>query len=149
MSYTYKIVYQNLDENLKKQIIEMWLKYGAMPYHEALRRVNEVVLVGFDKNNRVCAVTSVYIVDKTKYEKWYMFRIFIAPDDRGKIKEFKSSKITHEFLSTYECENKPNGIIAIAENKKITDRIMKQEGWNFLNVAPNGQKIYYVEFAKN
>ena len=49
MSYTYKIVYQNLDENLKKQIVEMWLKHGAMPYHEALRRVNEVVLVGFDK----------------------------------------------------------------------------------------------------
>ena len=149
MTYTYKIVYQNLDEDLKKQIIEMWINSGALPMQEALRRVNEVVLVAFDSNNEVCAVTSVYLINRDKYGKWYMFRIFIREKDRGRIKEFKSSKVTHEFLSTYECEDKPLGVIAIAENQKITDRIMKQEGWNFFGTTPAGQSIYYVEFAKN
>lgn len=149
MAYTYKIVYKNLDEDLRKRIIGMWIDNQVLDLATANVRVDQVVLVGFDSNNEVCCVTTVYEQEVPRIGKWYLFRMFIREQDRGRIKEFKSSKITHEFLNEYQCPDKPRGIVAFAENKKITQKIMKWEGWNYYGKAPNGQDIYFVEFASD
>lgn len=149
MAYTYKIVYKNLEEDLRKRIISMWIDNNVLDVATANFRVDQVVLVGFDSNDEVCCVTTVYEKELASTERWYIFRMYIRPQDRGRITEFKSSKVTHEFLSQYQRPGKPKGILAFAENQKITQRIMKWEGWNYYGKAPNGQDIYFVEFAGN
>lgn len=154
MDYTYKFYYKTLPDNLKEEIINMWVKEGVLNYERAKKRIDEVVLVGFDPNNEVCCVTTVYIaINKTVNKYFYYFRMFIREKDRGKIKSFKASKVTHEYLKNYESiaamslyPFNPVGVIAIAENTKITQRIMKQEGWSYFGKNENTQDVFYVLF---
>lgn len=148
MDYTYKFVYQQLDSELRQKIIDMWMEEGVIPREEANRRVDEVVLVGFDPNGVVCCATTVYIKDVSG-DNYYFFRMFIRERDRGKLKAFKSSKLTHEYLRTYNHPMKPVGIIAIAENHKITQRIMKWEGWNYFGKDKFNRDVYYVSYEKS
>lgn len=145
MEYTYKFYYQCLPNDLKQQIINMWVNEGAITLDRAIARINDVVLVGFDPNNEVCCVTTVYL-EKLQDDYYYYFRMFIREKDRGKLKAFKSSKLTHEYLKTYDHPLKPKGVIAIAENAKITPRIMKWEGWNYYGKNNLNQDVYYVLF---
>jgi len=145
MEYTYKFYYQCLPDDLKREIVDMWVSEGVVSLHKAIERVNEVVLVGFDPNNKVCCVTTVYL-EKLENKYFYYFRMFIREKDRGKLKAFKSSKLTHEYLKTYKHPLNPAGIVAIAENVKITPRIMKMEGWEYFGKNNLDQDIYYVQF---
>lgn len=145
MEYTYKFYYQCLPDDVKQQIINMWISEGVLTLDLAIDRVNNVVLVGFDPNNEVCCVTTVYL-EKLQDGYYYYFRMFIREKDRGKLKAFKSSKLTHEYLKKYNHPLKPKGVIAIAENDKITPRIMNSEGWNYLRKNDMGKDVYYVLF---
>ena len=145
MDYTYKFYYQCLPNNLKREIVNMWVEAGVLELQRAIDRVNDVVLVGFDPDNKVCCVTTVYL-EQLQDGYYYYFRMFIKEKDRGKLKAFKSSKLTHEYLKTYDHPLKPRGIIAIAENPKITPRIMKWEGWNYYGKNRFNQDVYYVLF---
>ena len=145
MGYTYKFYYQCLPDDLKKEIIDMWLKDNVFNLQIAKQRVEEVVLVIFDPNNEVCCVTTVYIVKNRMNNNVYMFRMYVREKDRGKTK-IKGSKLTHEYLKTYNHPLKPVGIIAIAENNKITQRVMKTHGWNYVGKNEINQDVYRVLF---
>jgi hypothetical protein len=145
MDYTYKFYYQCLPDDLKQEIINMWLEAGVLDLQRATDRINDVVLVGFDPDNKVCCVTTVYL-EQLQDGYYYYFRMFIKEEDRGKLKSFKSSKLTHEYLRTYTHPLNPKGIIAVAENPKITPRIMKMEGWNYHGKNNLNQDVYYVLF---
>lgn len=154
MNYSYKFYYRCLPDNLKEEIINMWVKEGVLTYERAKKRVNEVVLVVFDSNNEVCCVTTVYLdVNKRLKKYFYYFRIFVRTKDRGKIKNFKATQLTHEYLKTYESiaamsmyPYNPIGVIAIAENTKITQRIMKSAGWSYFGKNENNLDVFYVLF---
>jgi hypothetical protein len=154
MDYTYKFYYRCLPDDLQKQIIDMWVSEGALTLERAKKRINEVVLVMFDPNNEVCGVTTVYVdLEKAFNKYFYYLRMFIKEKDRGKIKSFKASKVTYEHLKTYESiaamvlyPYNPVGIIAIAENVKITQRKMKQEEWNYYGKNNMNLDVYYVLF---
>lgn len=154
MEYTYKFYFKSLPDNLKEEIIKMWVTEGVLTYERAKKRVDEVVLVGFDPNNEVCCVTTVYLgLNKPVNKYFYYFRMFIREKDRGKIKNFKASKLTHEYLKNHESiaavvmhPYNPVGVIAVAENTKITQRIMKQEGWSYFGKNENNQDVFYVLF---
>jgi hypothetical protein len=154
MEYTYKIYHRCLPDDLKQQIINMWVEEGVIPKEEAQRRVDEVVLVGFDPNKEVCCVTTVFLQYVKAFKKYfYIFRMYIRKKDRGKLKAFKSSKLTHEYLKQQETISRMNmyplspvGIIATAENAKITQRIMKMEGWEYYGKNEFNQDVFYVLF---
>jgi hypothetical protein len=154
MDYTYKIYYKCLPDNLKEQIVDMWVCEDALTLEQAKKRVDDVVLVMFDPNNEVCGIATVYVdLEKTLYKYFYYLRMFIRKKDRGKIKLFSASKVVCEYLKTYESiaamvlyPYNPIGIIAIAENTKITQRKMKQEGWNYYGKNNMNLDVYYVLF---
>ena len=145
MEYTYKFYYKCLSDNLKQEIIKMWVEAGVLDLEKAKGRIDDVVLVGFDPDNKVCCVTTVYL-EQLSDGYYYYFRMFIKEQNRGKLKAFKSSKLTHEYLKTYNHPLKPKGIISIAENPKITPRIMKSEGWEYYGKNKFDQDVYYVLF---
>lgn len=145
MEYTYKFYYQCLTDILKQEIIKMWVESGILDVKRATARINDVVLVGFDPNDKVCCVTTVYL-EQLQDGVYYYFRMFIKEEDRGKLKSFKSSKLTHEYLKTFKHPLNPKGVIAIAENPKITPRIMTLEGWQYYGKNKLNEDIYYVLF---
>lgn len=145
MEYTYKFYYQCLPDNLKQEIINMWLEAGVLDLEKATNRIDDVVLVAFDPNNNICCVTTVYL-DQLQDGYYYYFRMFIKEQDRGKLKTFKSSKLTHEYLKAFKHPLNPKGVIAVAENPKITPRIMKWEGWEYHGKNKFDQDVYYVLF---
>jgi len=146
MGYTYKFCYQCVPDDLKKQIIDMWLNDNVFDLQIAKQRVEEVAVVLFDPNNEVCCVTTVYIVkNKLNNDNVYMFRMYVRKKDRGKTK-LKASKLTYEHLKTYNHPLKPVGVIAVAENEKITQRVMKSSGWGYIGKNKINQDIYGVLF---
>ena len=145
MGYTYKFYYQCLPDDLKKQIIDMWLNDNVFDLQIAKQRVEEVVLVIFDPNNEVCCVTTVYIAKNKMGDIVYMLRMYVRKKDRGKTK-IKGSKLTHEYLKTYNHPLKPIGVIAVAENEKITERKMKSHGWDYVGKNIKNQDVYRVLF---
>jgi len=144
MDYTYNFYYQCLPDDLKQQIIDMWVTEGALTLERAKERVDDVVFVGFDLQNKPCCITSVYI-DKYNGKNFYIFRMFVKKEQRGKLK-YKASKLTHEYLKTFKHPLNPVGVIAVAENDKITNRIMKSHGWDYYGKDPLNRDIYYVLF---
>lgn len=144
MDYTYKAYYKCLPEELKREIINLWVSEGVLTLEKAINRVDDVVLVGFDPNNKVCGVTTVYL-EKLLDGYYYFFRMFIKESERGKIK-LKGSKLTHEFLKDFDHPLKPKGVVAVAENVKITNRVMKSQGWSYFGKNEKNQDVYYVLF---
>lgn len=144
MEYIYGYYYQCLPEELKQEIIDMWVNEGALTLEDAKQRVNDVVFVGFDLKNKPCCVTSVF-VDTYQGKNYYFFRMFVKKEERGKLK-YKASKLTHEYLKNFKHPLNPVGVVAIAENNKITERLMKSHSWSYFGKDEFDQDVYYVLF---
>lgn len=144
MEYKYGFYYQCLPNDLKREIVEMWVNEGALTLERAEERVDDIVFVGWDLEGKPCCITSVYI-DKFDGRNFYFFRMFVKKSERGKL-NYKASKLTHEYLKTFKHPLNPAGVIAIAENDKITQRIMKSHAWNYYGKNDLNQDVYYVLF---
>lgn len=149
MLYKVKVVYNNIDNKLQNQIIDLWVKNKVLPFAEAKRRVSEVVTVGYNQNQEIIGVSTVY----SRYfsplnGNYYFYRMFVAPDYRNRLikrdgGDFMS--VTYEHLQSNPSNHK--GIIVVIENTKISDKIIGGIfGFSFLGLNENRLKIWFKNF---
>jgi hypothetical protein len=142
------IVFGNINQELKKSIIEMWVLDGLLTQEKAENRVNDVFAIRI-KNNKiisVCTVKKQYFSNHGIY--WFYSTSTIKEEQKRKIpKNNNLLNITTKYLSTLKIANKPKGMIAILENKKINPKMVKWfAGWKYFGKDQYGYDIMYYNF---
>lgn len=134
------IVWQVITPQQKQQLVEFWLKNGAIQsQQEAIRRTNEAVCLAFDADGGIAAVTTVYISKLSKLpHDYYFYRMFIRPDCRlpglgRRLLGHTYSQLNRQFnaqqmaLASESSDSKmiglssniPKGLVFITENLKL------------------------------
>lgn len=144
---SFEVVYKNIPHTYKKQILQLW--DNVLPKSEQLKRIDQVVVVAKNSNNEIVGVTTVYKdIFKPKNELFYFYRMYVDPKYRNRIINRNGNNmttITKEYLRDLQEYEKPKGIIAVLENKKISDKIMLMLGWEPLN-SPINEKMWISKF---
>lgn len=149
MPFILSVVYQKITPELKQEIVSMWLNAKVLDIKEANRRVDEVVVTARNELGELVGVTSVDIKQVDADSSYYFFRMFVKEEYRGRHIPRKTpimSNLTVDFLSTYEVENKPKGVVAVLDNPKLSNKIMETFGWSYYGQGPLGKHLWYKNF---
>jgi hypothetical protein len=72
------------DEITRKDVIDLWTRFGVVPHAEAERRVEEVLVVAADPQRRLLGVSTAYLDrnEQLRAPLWH-YRTFVVPDKRA------------------------------------------------------------------
>jgi hypothetical protein len=72
------------DDVTPEEVIEFWMRVGALSLEEATRRVDEVLVVGTDPERRPIGIATAYLArnEQLRAEFWH-YRTFVAEADRA------------------------------------------------------------------
>ena len=134
MNYELKIVRHNLTPEIRKEIINLWVRNNIIPEIEAIDRVNHVVCAIIEKSTgKIIGVSTSKINFLSSMNKmYYFYGMFIDINHRGKVFPPKQPWILRTTFEVLKNEENPNinGVAAVLENPKISDKYMKRFGWN-------------------
>jgi hypothetical protein len=146
--YDIKIVFNNLDDNLKNSIRQLWHTDGTVFEPEATNRLSGVVAVR-TKGNIVVSVSTVKLAQCGTYGLYYLFSTSTAKSEQNRQipSQHNLLRVTIDYLRDLPADPKPRGLMASLENRKITPKIAARlGGMNYLGIGPRGDHILYVNF---
>ncbi|HNP18529.1 MAG TPA: hypothetical protein PKL31_08860 [Fulvivirga sp.] len=143
------------NKELKKQLFTFWLEHDLMLKEEAVKRVDQAVVI-IKCNGKIVGVSTVF---KTYFKKLaanvYAYRCFIEKAYRAPALSTRLTIETKRILATALSESdKPVGLLAVIQNQKI------KQYWNkavwpdvdlvYIGNAANGDhfRISYFENSK-
>lgn len=151
-------VFQNTSEQLRAAIIGLWQRNRALPAGEdGTARAKQVALIAVDGNDRLAAVSSVYRAPfahsglrLTENGDFYFFRTFVQPGDRTHNLPKKLTIHTYEHLKAVAAPDKPKGMIIVAENPKLTKKMLEHGlgpfGWVHIGQDARGKQVFRHDF---
>jgi hypothetical protein len=142
----HELVYKNLSEEYKEQIFELW--NSVLNKEEQLKRIDQVILVFKNDDDKIVGVCTVYTdILRPNNKLYYFFRCYVEPNSRSRFFTLKGDSamiIVRNFLKNYEVSPKPHGFVVVIENPKISPKLMRKFG---LNPLPNTQnRVWYENF---
>jgi hypothetical protein len=147
--YVIDFVYQNINESLSEEIINLWIENKAIPLEEAQRRTKEVACIGRNKEGQLVGVSSVYLQEFPNYGGvYYVYRQFTRLGDR---KIILSQRLFHKTLTSLsELQSNSKGVILVTENTKLLRRsgfrIFERSGMKHIGKNELGQDIWKINF---
>ena len=111
----------------RETLVRFWLEAGAIQdEHEALRRTEEVVHLGFDEAGRIVAVNTCYastLTTQSDSASYWFYRQFVHPRNRGIRLSLALVHLTIEYFDhSFRENNGPKGIAMYLENPKLYSR---------------------------
>lgn len=156
---TFRIVYgKKIDEETKQKVLTMWEKYAGIKNKQAQHRLNELAVIALTSENEVAGVTTVYKdIFKPVNTLYYFFRMFVAPPYRFRFTNVRHnpnhifdgySYWTRQALIAHREDNKPPGVVFVAENLKLNNPVIlcNIAGWNIFGKTEKGETIGYYNF---
>jgi hypothetical protein len=147
--YVIDFVYENINESLSKEIINLWVENKAIPLEEAQRRTKEVACVGRNQEGQLVGVSSVYLQEIPNYGGvYYIYRQFTRLSDRRLI---LSQRLLRKTLTSLgELKTNTKGVILVTENIKLLRRsgfrIFERSGMQHVGKNELGQDIWKIDF---
>ena len=157
--YEFYNVWIQKTPELKKEIIDFWIKEKALPSVEAAqKRMEEVALITRDKNGNIVAVSSVYEKFSNQLENFfYFYRNYIAPAARRSNLSIAMLLTVRDFLEENfinRTKTRSIGMIVEVENK-ILQTYKNEAIWphtKFVYIGKNEKgdhvRVYYFKDAK-
>lgn len=150
-------VFQNTSEQLRAAIIGLWQRNRALPAGEdGTARAKQVALIAVDGNDRLVAVSTVYRAPfahsglQGAAGEFYFFRTFVQPGDRTHNLPKKLTTCTYDHLKSMAAPGKPVGMIIVAENAKLTKKLLEHElgpfGWTHIGQDARGKQVFRQDF---
>lgn len=101
----------------------MWVDEGALPWHAAKRRVDEVVVAMLSPSGDVAGVNTAYVQRPPgDSASWYYFRTLVRGTHRGRPRVVSAAfSMAVDELRTFPHPHRPVGILAILENPKLAN----------------------------
>lgn len=151
-------VFRNITEALGQQIIDLWRRNHALPAgSDPAQRVSQVVLAAIDAEDKLVAVSTAYrapfshsgLQGVTEGE-FYFFRTFVQPGDRRHNLPKKLTNSTYDHLKTLPPAGRPQGVVIVAENPKLTKKLLEHElgpfGWIHIGADARGKQVFRRDF---
>ena len=147
--YVIDFVYQNINESLSNEIINLWVENKAIPLEEAQRRTKEVACIGRNDQGQLVGVSSVYLQEFPNYGGvYYIYRQFTRLNDRRIILSQRLLRKTLTSLGVFQPKLK--GVILVTENAKLLRRsgfrIFERSGMQHIGKNELGQDIWKIDF---
>ena len=150
-------VFDRQDRVDARDVIDLWLREGALPPAEAERRVAEVLLVATDRQWRPVAVSTTYLrgSDQLHAELWHM-RVFVAAAHRRSGLALELALAGRDTLAerfASGTERRGIGVIFEVENELLKrffpQAIWPRTGFVFIGETPNRShvRVYYFPGA--
>lgn len=144
-------VFQSLNENQKKEIIDLWIRNGVLNQKQAKERVNQVSIVILDKET-IVGVSTIYVQDFIiPNNPYFFFRMFIEEKHRGS-NSLRTKVMQLNFQKLKEIYSaKVHGIVLELENEKLAKlgqktNYMTKRGYTYYGKSPRGLQLWYVRF---
>jgi hypothetical protein len=121
--YLFQNVYQKTPEDIRQEIIKLWLEAQVLSAEEARRRASEVVLTVRSDTGELIGVTTAYIRDFVRPANFYYYmRMFVKPTERksfGMLK--KAYRTTYTSLKQHQRSDsrEVHGLVLEMENLKF------------------------------
>ena len=151
--YRFQVVYHDLPDNVREEVINLWVTERILPQPEAERRVDELVLVIRNEEGDAIGVVTTYIRDFLKPGNYYYFlRMFIKPAERKSYSLLIDAyRRTFTVLDEYQqVELNPHGLLLEMENMKFSGkRIVKklsENGLVYWGRNALGNDVWYHRF---
>ena len=94
--YLFQNVYQEISEDIRQEIISLWLEAQVLSEEEAKRRASEVVLTIRNTTGELIGVTTAYIRDFVRPANFYYYmRMFVKSTERKSYGMLKKPTDTH------------------------------------------------------
>jgi hypothetical protein len=149
--------FDSQDDVSAEDVVELWLREGALSPDEAQRRVSEVFLVATDGAGRPAAVSTTYLrrSEQLRAELWHT-RVFVAASHRRSGIALELALAGREALAerfVSGADRRGIGIIFEVESE-LLKRHFPQAVWprtqfTFIGETPNGShvRVYYFPGA--
>lgn len=146
-----RFVYQNLTEEQKKSIIDLWISTGVVSFEEALNRVEQASVLILSENT-VVGVSTIYPgVLKEDEQPWFFFRMFIKKEFRGNnsLRTYVMQLNFTQLIRYYG--NLIQGVVIELENTKLSHLGEKSDyfnrrGYTYFGKSRRGLQLWYVRF---
>lgn len=151
-------IFQNITPELAGQIIDLWRRNHALPAGmDPMKRVPQVVLAAIDAQDRVVGVSTAYRapfshsgLQGDTANEFYFFRTFVQPGDRRHNLPKKLTNSTYDHLKSLPEGGRPLGVIIVAENRKLTKKLLEHElgpfGWRHVGQDAQGKQVFRRDF---
>ena len=149
--YRISSVYGRVDAELTDELVDFWLRNGALPDAQTARqRAPQVVFVARNTEGRIVGVTTVYVAAPKGRGRYYIYRMFIQPTDRVYgMMTFLTAK-TRDHLGGLDIPEKPKGVVAVTENPKLMRPAARREfertGFTHSGKTGRGFDIWISDF---
>jgi len=145
--------------DLKKEIIDFWIKEKALPSVEAAeKRVEQVIAIARDKNGEIAALSSVYEKFSNHLENFfYFYRNYVSPGARKANLGAAMLLAVRDFLeSNYinKIKTRAIGMMVEVENKALqtykNDAVWPLSKMVYIGKNEKGDhlRVYYFKDAK-
>jgi hypothetical protein len=150
MNYELKVVRHNLTPEIRKNIIDLWVKNNIIPEIEAIDRVNHAVCIIIEKSTEKIIGVSTSKINylSSLNSMYYFYGMFIDINHRGKVFIHKQPWILRTTFEVLKNEDNSNikGLAAVLENPKISNKYMKKLGWNKAENDISSTRTFFKNF---
>jgi hypothetical protein len=151
--YLFQNVYQEISEDIRQEIISLWLEAQVLSEEEAKRRASEVVLTIRNTTGELIGVTTAYIRDFVRPANFfYYMRMYVKPTER---KSYGMLKKAYRYTFTSLKQHRPSdtevhGLVLEMENMKFggkgAARELSKLGPVYWGKNAIGQDVWYHRF---
>jgi hypothetical protein len=150
MNYELINIYHHTTNEIKNEIIDLWINNNVLSEVEALDRINYAVCaIKHIPSNKTIGVSTAKINFLPETNDIYYFYGMFADI---KYREGSSVWIKMEMVEkTFNILKKQNnkyvkGVAAVLENKKLSDKLLQRLGMSELNTNIFPHKLFYRNF---
>jgi len=151
--YLFQNVYQEISEDIRQEIIILWLEAQVLSEEEAKRRASEVVLTIRNTTGELIGVTTAYIRDFVRPANFYYYmRMFVKPTERKSYRMLKKAyRYTFTSLKQHrQSDTEVHGLVLEMENMKSGGkgavRELSKLGLVYWGKNAIGQDVWYHRF---
>lgn len=148
--FTIQNIWENISDSNEEEIIQFWLKSGALHnYQQAQERLKQVIFIARNNDNDIVGISTAYKQYNQPLENYfYYMRAFIHPNYRqsGIARSFALGII--EFFETrflQKIESDVIGIFLETENQAIKanrkEAIMEKTGFVYIGKNEKGDHL--------
>jgi hypothetical protein len=155
MTYEIIEIYHHITDEIKNEIIDLWINNQALSKIEALNRINcAICAIVHIPSGKIIGVSTAKInfLPKTN-DIYYYYGMFVDKEHRGGVGinwRIKTSIIEKTFNILKKQNNKyVKGLAAILENKKIPNKFLQRYGWIPLNDEQIEFDLLFKDFDLN
>ncbi|EQD53099.1 hypothetical protein B1B_10426 [mine drainage metagenome] len=148
-------VFQETTEDLRRQVVEFWMREGALRDRaEAERRAHELVYVITDEHEDIVGVCTTQLATSVRLRRSvYFLRLYVRPSDRASGLPQEVIRCAWHLLKDRTPPGGPDGARIVGENTKLARpgmmRVFSRRGWRYLGLNAHQLPVWEKPFSKS